>query len=92
MTKGNTVESVCEELRQAILRLPRGAVRERLFVSLLKAIGHLSARRFALVEKIVSNMQVLAEDPVVTDEVTAGLIAVRDQLTRRVSQQEDADR
>lgn len=76
----NSLEMACKSLREAILRLPRSVVRERLFVSFLKALGHLQQGHFVLMQRILSSMQILAKDPMVTDEVRMGLLALSDQL------------
>lgn len=75
-----SLEMACKTLRTAILRLPRGMMRERLFVSLLKALWHLHARHFVLMQRIFSSMRILAKDPLVTDEVRDSLREVSDQL------------
>lgn len=75
-----SLEMACQTLREAILRLPRGMMRERLFVSLLKALGHLHARHFVLMQRIFSSMRILVKDPIVTDEVRNSLREVSNQV------------
>lgn len=85
-----SLEEICENLRHAILRLPRGVVRECLFVSLLKAIRHGSTQRFQLMQKVLLSMGQLANDPNVTDEVNQLIAAAHAQLRARVNPQETA--
>jgi hypothetical protein len=56
-------------MRRAILDLPRGIVRERLFVSLVKARKHLQEGHLHLLQTIFASMAKIASDPSVSPDI-----------------------
>jgi hypothetical protein len=75
------LERYCADLRSAILNLPRGIVRERLFVLLMQAREQVQRGYFRLLPHVFASMAEVAKDTAACSIIHLLLNKVQDQLS-----------